>query len=277
MAAANMRQNARSCLKRAKAFLDQGDEASARYACLELRFAIEYIVYQNLQAYLPELLDEAISNKWKPKQVIDEMLKVDPLADKTSKFSFGLEKTYGVPAGEMKTLGEDRRFSASWANKNHNALGNFLHAPALFQINNGKIPTAEMIRNKASEVAEIIEHTLASGVYNINFGVFYSFECSCKGQIICRSENYKRDDGIKCPNCAAIWDIVSETDGPGGCSVTYCMRKTQYTCLDCKAVNDVGIHLVKEGEMFVCACGARNKVIFALELQKEEPQFEGNL
>jgi hypothetical protein len=40
-----MRWSARECVARAKKLLEVGDEASARYACLELRSAIEYLLY----------------------------------------------------------------------------------------------------------------------------------------------------------------------------------------------------------------------------------------
>jgi hypothetical protein len=47
---------------------------------LELRFAIEYITYDQLTAYIREVSGEALK-KWTPKQVISELLEVDPEAD----------------------------------------------------------------------------------------------------------------------------------------------------------------------------------------------------
>jgi hypothetical protein len=90
-----MRHVARECVSRAKKLIALGDEPSVRHACLELRFAIEYITYDQLQAYFKEVSDDALK-KWTPKQVISEMLEVDPQADRSSTISVGLEHTYGV-------------------------------------------------------------------------------------------------------------------------------------------------------------------------------------
>lgn len=47
-----MRQAARDCVARATHLLADLDESSARHACLELRFAIEYLTYNLLQTVL---------------------------------------------------------------------------------------------------------------------------------------------------------------------------------------------------------------------------------
>lgn len=63
----DMRHMARECVLRSKALLAAGDEASIRHACLELRFAIEYLTYDRLQVYLAEVPNDAVK-KWTPKQ-----------------------------------------------------------------------------------------------------------------------------------------------------------------------------------------------------------------
>jgi hypothetical protein len=121
----NMRHSAHQCLQRAKEFMARNDEASARHACLELRFCIEYITYDQLQTYLKEVPDDTVI-KWTPKQIISALLEVDPHADKSATIAIGVEETYGVPAKEMRLLGEDRRFSLKWANSRHSLPDSFL-------------------------------------------------------------------------------------------------------------------------------------------------------
>ncbi|MDO9424021.1 MAG: hypothetical protein Q7T40_07505 [Methylobacter sp.] len=65
-----MRNVALHCLHRAKDLIAQDDEISAKYACLELRFCIEYITYSQLQIYLKEVPNDTVK-KWTPKQIIN--------------------------------------------------------------------------------------------------------------------------------------------------------------------------------------------------------------
>jgi len=67
----------------------------------------------------------------------------------------------------MKTLGEDRRLTLRWANRCHNALGNFLHAPTLYQIETGNLPNHSKARDKAKEVANIVEQGVGDFVIKL--------------------------------------------------------------------------------------------------------------
>jgi len=220
-----------------------------------------------------EVPDEAM-RKWPPRQVIAEMLTVDPHADQTSIISVGIEETYGVPSSNMSVFGEDRRFSLKWANTNHNALGNFLHAPTLFQIESGQTPSAEKILKKAKEVATTIEHIVSAPIFNINFGVFYEIECNCGGHFKRRRGSFKREDGIKCPSCGAIWDVVSEDAGASEDQTTFKKREVSYVCFACGMTNYIGVHNVKEGVVFICKCGAKSQVALALHPLDNESKSE---
>ena len=55
-----MRNKARERLHRVKELIAQDDEIAASEACLSLRFAIEYIVYSHLEAYLAEVSDDTL-------------------------------------------------------------------------------------------------------------------------------------------------------------------------------------------------------------------------
>ncbi|MCK1290317.1 hypothetical protein [Bradyrhizobium sp. 30] len=110
--------------------------AAPRHVCLELRLAIECLAYQQLDAYLSEVPDHAM-RKSTPREVITQMLEVDPKADRTSTIAIGREKEPGQLSDDMRMLGEDRRFTLKWANRSHNALGNFLHVPTLHQLETG--------------------------------------------------------------------------------------------------------------------------------------------
>jgi DNA-directed RNA polymerase subunit RPC12/RpoP len=246
----------------AKDLIARGDQASARHACLELRLAIEYITYNQLQAYMSEVSDVALK-KWTPKQVISEMLEVDPHADKSSIITFGLEHSYGVspPPEEMQTLGQDRRFSMKWANKNHNALGNFLHAPTMHQLESGTVATTAAIIEKATSVATECDYILSSPVFNFNFGQFFEFECvDCGAHIRRRVGSFTQLQGVVClsSSCRATYDIEPGMED----KIVVHLRMTNYTCQPCGAENLVGTHKVVDGALLECKkCGKKVTVV----------------
>lgn len=255
----NFRHEAKCCLDRAKSLIAQDDESSIRYACLELRFAIEYLVYQHLEAYFEELGDEAMQ-KWTPKQVMQEMLAVDPQADQSAMIAIGIEETYGVPAENMSFIGEDRRFSLKWANSNHNALGNFLHAPTLYQLSSGNTPTKEKLRKKINDIFNTLKGIASSPFFNVNFGEFYTLKCECGRNIKRRSGSFKHEDGVKCPSCGTIWDIFSEDKGSIEAKVIFIPRKIDYDCFSCGQNNSIRANKFKEGEELTCRCGAKTVI-----------------
>lgn len=251
------------CLQRAKDLIAKDDEASLKYACLELRFCIEYIIYLYLQTYIQEVPDETIK-KWTPKQIINVLCEADPNADKNHKVFIGKQDVQGIPAKTMKYLGEEHRFSLEWANTRHNALGNFLHAPTLSQIENHKLPTKEKILKKANEVVAEVDKILSSQIFNVNFGVFCEFVCTCcNTKIKCRDKSVSQERGIVCPNskCQAVYNIVSEQNN----KVDFKLREEEIMCPSCGKPNFIGSYLVTYGNLFPCAhCGEKSEIQYAI-------------
>src|SRR5437868_10079330 len=105
----DFRHRARKHVKNAKELLAQAGENAARYACLECRMAIEALTYQTLEAYLSEVPNSVMA-QWTPKKVMDELLEVDPRADKSVTLFAGIEETPGIASKDMKYIGQDKRF-----------------------------------------------------------------------------------------------------------------------------------------------------------------------
>jgi hypothetical protein len=158
MSIPDMRSSARECVNRAKHLLSIGDEPSARYACLELRSAIEYITYDQVQTYRDELPYDMVK-RWQPRELIVAMRTVDPYADIGGRLEVGPEVVLGEPPPTegFRPLGEEHKFSMEWATKNHNALGNYLHSPTIHKLETGNVPTAEVIIARATEVLKECE------------------------------------------------------------------------------------------------------------------------
>jgi hypothetical protein len=249
-----MRQRARDCLTRAK--IQASSESSLRYACLELRFCIEFLALDRLQAYLEEIPDEALA-KWTPKDIINEILDVDPQGDKSVSVSFAMESSPGVSTGELESLGEDRRFSIKWANKSHNTLGNFLHAPTLDQIRSGKDPEVSVIQQRITAIVEELDAVLASPIYQVNFGNFFQLDCEqCGGKIKRRAASIPRS-GLVCPNkaCGAVYDVTETASG-----FSYVLKTIPWTC-KCGNVMHFPHNQLKMNAAFDCqTCGTKHQI-----------------
>jgi DNA-directed RNA polymerase subunit RPC12/RpoP len=197
-------------------------------------------------------LSDHVLKKWTPKQLISEMLELDPTADQSASISIGIEKVEGISPNpeDMEFLGTDFRFSMRWANKNYNVLGNFLHVPTMYQIEIGNTPTGTSIINKATEIADACDKILKSPIYSVSFGSFFEFSCQdCNSNIRRRLGSFILEQGITCPKCRAIYDVEQKDPENLG----FRLRKSKYSCLHCGAENGVGTHKVAEGAVLECS------------------------
>ncbi len=83
----NFWSRARAHVSSAETLLGQTGEMSARYACLELRLALEAVAYEWLQMYLAEMRHLAMA-KWQVGPVMRELITADPWADRSRVVSF---------------------------------------------------------------------------------------------------------------------------------------------------------------------------------------------
>ncbi|MEE9387036.1 MAG: hypothetical protein V3U96_00365 [Paracoccaceae bacterium] len=201
----NFRNSARNHVTAAKEFSAMDEGRGLRAACLELRMAIEALAYDLLQTYNAEVGESAM-DKWQPRKVIDELLYVDPHADKTSHIAVGVEEEYGKPAKEMRSLGTDHRFTVKWANKAHNSLGSYLHEPTIAQHRDGKVGQDHKIKTKIDEILAELEPIFASPIRGSNFGIFVTFDCACGFKIKRKQEFFNNEKELSCANCGRFFE-----------------------------------------------------------------------
>lgn len=244
-----MRTKAIRCHQRALALLAIGDDPSVRYAALELRYCIEYLLLDRLKSYM-EYLDDSAMSKWTPKQIVKQLLEVDPNADQTVTLAVGIETTFNEPASDMHILGEDRRLKLKWANSNWNALGSFLHAPSLEQLQSGQSASPDVRKTRTEEIAEHLGHALASPISNLAGGAIYEFDCpECKKTTRRLVAGVAKDGGFVCktPECQTIYDVQDGAAGP-----TFTMRMQDFRCGDCGNVAPFRANHVAPGNVLIC-------------------------
>ena len=101
----------------AAALLAKQDDASLRYAALELRRCIEAIVYAKLRVY-GDLLPEGSVHQWQPPRACEALIAIEPCAEATFTYAIAPETEPGkISAGPYHTVGVDERPKAKWIKK----------------------------------------------------------------------------------------------------------------------------------------------------------------
>ncbi|MDD2770500.1 MAG: hypothetical protein PHT19_17430 [Methylococcus sp.] len=145
-----------------------------------------------------------------------------------------------------------------WATKNYNALGNFLHAPSIYQMEGGKKPDMASIKTRAIDIANECEQLLSSSIYDINIGQFVGFECvECKAYIKKRIANIDSSITVICYHCRANYKLEKTEDG----ATEALLCESTYKCQKCGHDNHFGSHRVVDGAILKCTkCGNQTKI-----------------
>lgn len=210
----NFRQRARDCLARASHEIESNDPERLKYAALELRMAIESLTYERAKGYKSEMAPSAYQT-WQPKRLMQELLEIEPHADKSSTISFGREDVPGEHAKEMSVLGAEKVFDLRAIKASYDALGSFLHTPTLHQLDNGGANVSRLRVRCVTLVADLNE-VLESRVFNINFGVFTSIQCmnpECGKTVRKRHPQGMQKLSAICHECGAPYEISAGADG----------------------------------------------------------------
>lgn len=222
----NFRQQARDALFRANEELKSKTQERLKYAALELRMAMESLTYDRAQTYKNEIPPDEYKT-WQPRKLLLLLLEIDPNADKGSGLSYGVEEKAGTAAEKMTGLGFEKVLNVATIKKHYDALGAFLHVPTLKQIDEDIIPDLEKLRIRCLQIAHEVEITLASPIWNINFGSFSDILCSrCNNPIRKRLVTGTTTTKATCFKCNASYDLSKDIGG----KVTWKPQQQEVTC-----------------------------------------------
>lgn len=206
------RNNSEKCLERAEAELATNDEGRIIYAALELRMALENLVYKKA-TYFQEELSQDVLRTWQPKKLLEHLIELDPLVDKPLNISVGIEEVCGESANKMKFMGIDRNISLREIKKYYHRIGSFLHAPTVEQIKAGQVADSNKIRERCTEVVEILKQVFSSPIFNSDFKTLSSIECKGCGNKIVRRIHPKKNTVIAhCIHCKASYELTQTNE-----------------------------------------------------------------
>lgn len=265
----NFRNEARNAVDRARAHLATEEAQHLRYAALELRMAFEALTYDRAQAFAAELPPSEYDT-WQPRKLLQILLDIDPLADKDSTISFGIEPEYGVPPDEMQLLGSEKVLNAAVLKKHYDALGNHLHMPTIRQFREGKGPDAAKLAKRYAGIIEFLDDVLASILFNCTLGVFAEIACDrCKNMIRKRMPPGTKSVKARCFECSAGYTVESGESG----QVLWTPNQQQVKCAnpDCAVPTFVWSDEIAPGKFWTCSvCSSKNLICLGVVL--DQPQ-----
>jgi Zn finger protein HypA/HybF involved in hydrogenase expression len=172
---------------------------------------VEALAYDLLTAYLHEVPLSAFET-WQPDKVVKELLQVDPRADRSATISMRKEATATEPAGPWTELGEDRRIKSSRLAKMFHQLGNALHVPTIRQMQKGAAQDNALVRTRAEQLRDELDHVLAAKIWNAHFSVSVTVACTeCETPIKRASSYLDNAKQVRCGGCGQAF--VVERDG----------------------------------------------------------------
>jgi len=171
------REYARVHVAAAKTLL-AGDGAQLRYACLEIRLAIEALAYAVLQNYSEDDSSdvEAAQADWQPSKVLEALLNYDPMVEMSVRIVMRAVVPGGDP-GDIVMDAVDQRFSAEWAAKAHRSMGSFLHQRTIREVRRGKQLDEAVLRREAERVLRTLCTIMESPLSDTRIGFRLRYDC----------------------------------------------------------------------------------------------------
>lgn len=246
------------CHEKAKLLIAEGTAASLRYAALELRYCMEAITYEKLEAsarHIPPYILET----WQPPQAVKMLLEHEPKADKGFVLFAGIEKEYGKPSDEMQFVGEHKAFNLGWLRKHYNKVGNYLHYSHRSKSNNQE--SVDSIKKYLQVVCDEVEEVLKGDILGGWLDQVFEHTCEkCQQAIVVGKHTLEKTSHIICqnPNCKAEYFAQVEDEGR---KVRFTLKVTRFDCAMCKAEIPIENRRLDIGLEFQCpACATKHRI-----------------
>lgn len=260
------RDQASEALKRAKFLLEDSSDSNQLYAALELRYCLEYLTYDRAAA-LKEDLPASAYQTWQPRKLLKLLLEIDSKVDSEIKLSIGIQSVAGSMAKEMHCLGTDRPLSLLTLKKHYDALGSFLHAPTLDQMETPKSQRDASLRRHCDTLIEEIERVLESSIWNITFGQVATAPCKrCEATVRCRMPSTDEPKKTFCFECNAPYLVTSINET----SASFKPRETKTNCQnsDCATTFYIWNDRVAVGSTLSCpVCKTKHEIGYGISLK----------
>ncbi|WP_018984126.1 hypothetical protein [Salinimonas chungwhensis] len=264
----NFRNLARKHLQAAKKQIDLFDDSNLRYAALELRMAMEAIVYDRALSFKDEFPEKEYDT-WQPKKIMTILIEIEPTTDKDSSLAMGIEESSGKPSHEMKHIGSEKVLSMKILKEHYDRLGNYLHMMNLRSFHRNKATDFERMRVRCSEIYSMIDSVLASPLFNCTLSTFSHIDCfECDKPIRKRVPTIDDDLDLEaeCKNCKASYNLEPQGNG----NYVWHANRQNILCgnRSCKQLIKIWQREVGLGKFWVCkSCGGKNTITYGVAFE----------
>lgn len=195
-------ENAKKSLRKAEDILNNWEDDSLQYAALELRLCIESIVYSRLQKLSTDkVVDISAYLSWKPGDILDYFLSLDPYSLTETKVSFAIGDK-NTPPKKWIEIGSEYKIDKKFIKKNYHKLGSYLHQRTMKNIFNEQDYNKK--REGLNNILDNIKKVMDSNLRNIIISRTGKFNCiECHNNITVLVPSFKVEKAvsqkIKCP------------------------------------------------------------------------------
>lgn len=247
------------CLAKGIQLARSDDVDSLRYACLQLRMAIEHLFYELIPLYKDELPTE-VFDQWQPQRILDAVIECNP--DATQDLQIAIQ------AGEIETflnLGTQTAVTKKMLRAHYQRLGSFLHAPQY-----GKPLQFDKLRSAVDEAAKDLERFRSDRIMG-NIAAYIAFHCErCNHPFKRRSQAIPENKRVRCLNgkCAALHRLELNADG----SFQVELATRGFRCMHCDAENTIDEPDCRHGHRVDCiSCGKTHEVSEIVTIRLLDP------
>jgi hypothetical protein len=214
-------------LENAKKIIEQNEGCNLRYACLELRMAIELHVYQKIKFYSRRHGTKALHKRWEANKALKILCQLEPKADKSYSLYIAKEIAPNIADSDFKKIGDHEALSISWLNKHYNKLGSYLHLSNV-DAEEPK-PDLEYVKSTIAQLEKVEKNSLLS-----NFSKVINFNCfKCEEKITC-CEDALPSKEILCPNSDCNGSYSAEEDEHNW---KFKFNGSEFSCPNCDHIN----------------------------------------
>lgn len=236
-----------SHFKRAQELLKSDLEKDHVYACLELRFCIEDIVYQTLLHGMKGI-PKNIIEKWQPIKALEMLTEIDQFAEGVLIVSVHLSSSLTPPVNDWIHLGERKMPTVKWLKKNYHGLGNYLHSR---EPSKASIPR-KTAKEKANLIAKDLEDLISGNLlmFTKNNDIRISpclFSPDCKGEFFFNAATIKSRDEIICHKCRSTFIAENREN-----KITFSCKVYDIECHSCKKMLEIEDDKIKSLKGFAC-------------------------
>lgn len=236
-----------SHLQRAMLLLDSENTTDHVYACLELRFCIEAIVYQKLLHGIKSI-PNSIVETWQPNKAIKMLSEIEKLLVSDCKVEFNLANTDVPPKEGWLLLGEQKVPPVRWLAKNYNTLGSFLH---LVQPTKAKKEKPKEIKKTVAPIATQLKQFVKGNLVLTNNNVKIDQCPVCKQDFAFLIHKVKPGLALKCSNfkCGILFTAnINEISK----RINFTYKTYDISCERCEQVIVIPEEKIRNLDIFSC-------------------------